>query len=286
MPSLKDKIIVVTGASSGIGLVTARTLAARGAKVVMVARNADRGEAARASVLPHSPSGQVDLLLADLAKLDDVRNLAGFLHSKYDRIDALLNNAGAMHSTLQHSAEGYEMTMAVNHLAHFALTLSVLDLLRAAHGARIVNVSSEAHRMGKVALNDLHYQRRSFNGWSAYADSKLMNLLFTYELDRRLADTGLTVNAMHPGVVATNFASDTSRWVRGAFRLARPFLRSPEAGAETLIFLASSPTVAHTSGQYFKDNRPARSSSLSHNTFLAAKLWDVSETLTGVTFKD
>lgn len=274
------KVCLVTGGSSGIGLVTARELARLGATVVLAARSPERGEAARAAIVAQTGSQQVGLMLADFASLAAVRALAEGFSAQYDRLDVLVNNAGIYVGERRRSADGYELTFAVNHLAPFLLTRLLLDTLKATPGARIVTVSSGAHMAGRGRFDDPRAER-GYLGFPAYAESKLANVLFSYELARRLAGSGVTANTLHPGAVRTNFAGDAKGIFGLGFNLVRPFMLSPEQGAQTSIYLASSPAVEGVTGKYFVNSRARRSSAVSYDPGVQARLWALSEELVG-----
>jgi len=279
---MQGKICVVTGANSGIGKETARGLARMGAHVVMVCRNSQKGEAALEEIRGEPGAQQVDLLIADLAGLRAVRDLSAQIHAKYTRLDVLVNNVGAVFSRRQLSPDGLEMTMALNHLGVFLLTLLLLDLLKSSAPSRIVNVSSTAHAHARIDLNDLQFERRKYGGFRAYGQSKLMMNLFTVELARRLKGTGVTVNAVHPGVVATNFGSEGGAVIfKMIFGLFRPLMLTSAQGARTTLHVATSPEGAERSGEYFAKSKVAKPNPLSLDPQLAAGLWQVSEALTG-----
>ncbi len=271
-----SRIAVVTGATAGIGWHTAAALAARGDHVVIVGRDAGRADAARERILAQTPAASVDIQLADFASLREVDTLATALTSTYPRIDVLVNNAGAFFSERATTVDGYERTWAVNHLAPFWLTTCLLPRLRASAPARIVTVSSAAHAAGRIDFADVHLSA-SFSGLRAYNQSKLANILFTYELAARLADSDVTANALHPGFVATDFG----RGNPGVFMqinalLQRWFAISPVDGAATSILLATDPTLATTTGAYFSDRRQVASSRRSYDVTDRRKLWDLS----------
>jgi NAD(P)-dependent dehydrogenase (short-subunit alcohol dehydrogenase family) len=273
---MNDKICLVTGANSGIGKATARALASAGASVIMVCRDREKGEAARAEIVRETRNQSVELLLADFSDLRQIRRLAADIRSKTPRLHALVNNAGAFNNERRLTADGYEMTFAVNHLGYFLLTAELLDLLKSSAPARIVNVASNAHRPGQIHFEDLDL-KNGYGGWKAYAQSKLANILFTYELARRLEGTRVTANCMHPGVVNTNFLSGM-KGLSG--KIARPFsifMRSAEKGADTVIWLASSPEVERITGKYFIDRKEQPSNRESYDRDVAARLWEVSE---------
>jgi NAD(P)-dependent dehydrogenase (short-subunit alcohol dehydrogenase family) len=278
---MRDKVCLVTGATSGIGLVTAHELAARGARVVLVGRNREKCDAAVRQIQTATGNKQVEALLADLSSQQQVRDLARQFRELSPRLDVLVNNAGGIWRPRQSTTDGLEMTFAVNHLAYFLLTLSLLDLLKARAPARVVNVSSRAHEGATLDFDDLQGERR-YGAWRAYCRSKLANLLFTYELARQLAGTGVTANALHPGWVATGFAGNNG-WRGRLFQfLARRFALRPEQGARTVVYLATSPEVAGVSGRYFDREKAVASSPASYDEAAAKRLWEVSLELTGL----
>jgi retinol dehydrogenase 14 len=272
--AMNGKVCLITGANSGIGKATALGLAQMGATVVMVCRDQAKGEAAQREIKAASSSESVDLLLADLASQQSIRQLAGEIRERYPGLHVLINNAGISPSARRLTSDGIESTLAVNHLAPFLLTNLLLDHLKASAPARIVNVSSTA--MGTIDFDNLQGEKQ-FNMMSIYGQSKLMNGLFTYELARRLEGTGVTANCLHPGVVSTNLARDFFPLFR---LLVRFFFISPEKGAQTSIYLASSPEVEGVSGKYFIKKREAKSSPASYDEAAAKRLWRISEELT------
>jgi NAD(P)-dependent dehydrogenase (short-subunit alcohol dehydrogenase family) len=274
--ALSGKTIIVTGANSGIGKVAARELARMGASVIMVARSRERGERALQEVRSASANDNVRLMLCDLSSQRSIREFAAAFEAENDRLDVLLNNAGAVYLRRQESVDGLELSFALNHMGYFLLTNLLLDVIKASAPARIVNVSSEAHRVGRIAFDDL--RREQDYGMNVYGETKLMNLLFTYELARRLEGTGVTVNAMHPGFVRTNFGRRGNGLLgRFVMPVASLFGRSPERGAATAIYLASSPEVEGVTGKYFVDNQEVRTADLSYDQALQARMWEVSE---------
>jgi NAD(P)-dependent dehydrogenase (short-subunit alcohol dehydrogenase family) len=273
---MNEKICLVTGANSGIGKVTAKALAAGGATVIMVCRNRDKGEAARDEIVRETRNENVDLMIADFSDLSQIGRLAAEVKAKYPRLHALVNNAGAYNDKRRLSADGYETTFAVNHLGYFLLTVELLDLLKSSAPARVVNVSSEAHRSARINLDDLNLEN-GYGGWKAYGQSKLANVLFTYELARRLIGAGVTANCMHPGVVGTGFFDKIGGLTGKFLRLFAPFMRTPEKGADTIIWLASSPEVEGITGKYFVDRKEQATNPESYNATIAARLWEVSE---------
>lgn len=282
--SLIGKTALVTGASSGIGLVTARELARRGARVIMVSRNAEKAERARTAILFSSPHVQLDVRLCDLSLVVNVQQLVQDITRDYSKLDILVNNAGIMPGPLTITSEGHELSWATNHLSVFALTQLLLPLLSEAETGRIVTVASEAHWLGEIELSQEARNAPEKYSWlTAYADSKLANILFTTELAYRLELTNITANCLHPGLVNTGLVHAGSSWgMKALWWPAKPFMISPESGAKTSIYLAASPEVAKVSGLYFKNSRPGRSSSRAQNRTDAARLWRISEEETGI----
>jgi NAD(P)-dependent dehydrogenase (short-subunit alcohol dehydrogenase family) len=283
--SLESKICLITGATSGIGLVTARELAARGMTVVLVGRDPEKTEAASARIKRETGNTQVEYLVADLSSQAEVRRLADDFKQRHSRLDVLLNNAGALFTSQQQSADGIEMTFALNHLAPFLLTHLLLDTLQASAPSRIVVVGSDAHNGARNNFDDPQQKRRGYAGLRAYNESKLANIMFTYELVSRLAGTGVTANTLHPGFVASNFARNNGGLVGFGMTLLRPIMISVERGAQTLIYLASSPEVEGVTGQYFVKCKPARSSAASYDEAAQRHLWELSEELTGLSVR-
>ena len=280
--SMTGKVCLVTGATSGIGEITAKALARQGATLTIVGRSQERCGATLERIRQAVPHADVEAILADLSSQEAIRTLEAQFRERHGRLDLLLNNAGAVYFERRESVDGIELTFALNHLAYFSLTNRLLDLLKASAPSRVVNVASDAHRYaGKIDFDDLEGRRR-YGGLHAYAQSKLANLLFTFELARRLEGTPVTVNALHPGFVSTNiFAGNgVPGWLmrRGAALIAI----SPEQGAQTSIYLASSPEVAHVSGRYFYRQRPIPSSAASQNQEAARTLWERSAAMTGL----
>jgi NAD(P)-dependent dehydrogenase (short-subunit alcohol dehydrogenase family) len=278
---MDDKICLITGATSGIGLVTSLELARQGAHVVLVGRNAAKTAAVVRQIQTNTGNGRVEALLANLSSQQQVRDLARQFGDRHKRLDVLINNAGGMWLKRELTVDGLEMTFAVNHVAYFLLTQLLLDLLKASAPARIINVSSEAHRKGSIDFDDPMGQR-SYSGWRQYCRTKLMNLLFTFELAQRLAGSGVTVNALHPGWVATGFGANNG-W-RGAIWqfISRCFAISPEAGAKTVVYLASSPEVGTVNGRYFVKEHAVSSSAVSYDEGARKRLWQISEETTQV----
>jgi NAD(P)-dependent dehydrogenase (short-subunit alcohol dehydrogenase family) len=274
---------MVTGATSGLGLATARQLAALGATVIVVGRDAGKCAAIAASISGGSTAGVGDWLVADFADQDAVRRLAAEAEERHPRIDVLVNNAGATYPKRRLTPEGAELTLAVNHLAPFLLTTLLLDRLRESAPARIVNVSSVAHERARFDFDDPAMER-GYRPFAAYSRSKLANLWFTYELARRLEGSGVTVNAVHPGLVRTALG-DHSGMLRGVgWRLLHVAYRkvslSPEEGAAAITHLATAPELEGLTGRYFVERRPVESSPASRDSSAAARLWALSEELT------
>jgi retinol dehydrogenase 14 len=278
--TLGGKTCLVTGATSGIGRATATGLARLGADVVLVARDPAKGEATAAGIEAATGNPRIELLEADLSSQASIRHLADEFTGGHDRLHVLVNNAGGYFATRHTTVDGLELTFALNHLAYFLLTNLLLDVLRASAPARIVNVSSGAQATGDIQLDDLQFERR-YRGRVAYSQTKLANVLFTYELARRLEGTRVTVNCLHPGVVRTNFGrDDETPMMRLLTPLVRPFMRTPEQGAETPVYLAASPEVEGVTGRYFAKKQQKRSSPRSYDVELGRRLWEVSEQLT------
>lgn len=274
-------VIIVTGASSGIGKATAEALAKTGARIVLACRSPSRGEAALAEISRSSRCERVELMQLDLASFASVRAFARCFAERYDRLSCLINNAGVITRERQFSEDGYELQFAVNHLGHFLLTTELLPLLTESAPARVVTVSSGAHKIGRIDLDDINLDRR-YTVFGAYARSKLANVLFTRELARRLRGSGVTANSLHPGGVATNFSID--RETGAGSRIMRTvslFMSSPEKGAETPVYLATSPDVAGISGEYFVKKRRRKPSQRALDDTLARRLWEESERITG-----
>ncbi len=275
---MRGKVVMLTGANSGIGEAAALELAKMGATLVMVCRNKEKGEAARARIEKESGNDCLSLIVADLASMESVRQLAEEFQGKNQRLDVLINNAGLFSLRRHLTADGYEMTFAVNYLSQFLLTNLLLEQLQAGAPSRVVNVSSSAHFGGHIDFEDIQGERK-YGGWRAYSQSKLAVALFTYELARRQHDKRITANCLHPGVVATNIWSRSAGPLGPILKMTRLFMTTPAKGAETTVYLASSPEVANVTGQYFEKRRPKRSSQESYDEAMAARLWTMSEKL-------
>ena len=275
------KTALITGGTSGIGKATAVALAAMGADVVVVGRNRDRGEAAVGEIKSQSHSESVELMLADLSAQDEVRGLADTFMERYERLDVLANNAGLVQSKRTETADGIETTLAINHLAPFLLTNLLLDRLKQSAPSRVITVSSEAQRWGDMDFDDLQSTQK-YRGFPVYGMTKLANIMFTYELAERLKGTFVTANCLHPGAVGTNFGKNNAGPMTLFFRAAKPFMRTPEQGADTLIWLASSPDVEGVSGKYFSDRKEIEAKKIAYDPAARRKLWEISEDLTGL----
>lgn len=284
--SMDGKTCLVTGASNGVGLETAVGLAKLGATVVMTARNEAKGKAALADVISRSGSENVDLMMVDFASMASVRKFADEFRSKYDRLEVLVNNAGAVNMSRSETEDGFETTFGVNHLGYFLLTNLLLDVIEASAPARIVNVSSRAHARATMDFDDLNAEK-SYRGFTVYGRSKLANVLFTYELARRLEGTGVTANCLHPGVVRSGFGQNENNGWLGIFfktfyTISGPFSKSNAEGAATSIYLASSVEVEGVTGKYFADSREVPSSPASHDVEAQKRLWEISEEMVGL----
>jgi retinol dehydrogenase-14 len=279
---MAGRAVLVTGGSRGIGRATALGLATMGARVAITGRDRERTEDA-AREIRAAGGGQVDVFVADLSAQSEVRRLADEVLQSLSRIDVLINNAGGYWHTRHVTADGLERTFAVNHLAPFLLTNLLLDRLKQGASARVVTVSSNAQTMGRIDFNDLQGER-SYSGGRAYNQSKLANVLFSYELARRLQTTSVTANALHPGMVSTSFgAEDPASLQRLFVPIVRPFMKTPVQGAATSIYLASAPDLEQVTGRYFANSKPKRSSKRSYDEAAAARLWQVSADLVGLT---
>jgi NAD(P)-dependent dehydrogenase (short-subunit alcohol dehydrogenase family) len=283
--NMRDKTVVVTGATNGIGKVTALELARLGARVLIVGRDPKRGEATLEEIRAQSGNANVELLLADLSLMSETRRLAQEVSAKTGKLDVLVNNAGAIFTEREETREGLEKTFALNHMSYFLLTNLLLETLKASGNARVVNVSSDAHRIGALNFEDLQ-ARNGFNSMRVYGQSKLMNVLFSNELARRLQGTGVTSNALHPGVVATGFAQGSSGvwgWIFKLLRFVPGAMVTPQQGARTSIHLASSDAVNGITGLYFSNQKPTVPSLASLEVPAQQRLWLESERIAGLT---
>ncbi|NIS82543.1 MAG: SDR family NAD(P)-dependent oxidoreductase [Anaerolineales bacterium] len=275
------KVIMVTGGTSGIGKVGAMALAKHCVSLILVGRNVEKGAAAVEEIKRESDNPNVEFMSTDLSSQDEVRRLVEGFQKRHDRLDVLVNNAGAFFLRRKESVDGIEMTFALNHLGYFLLTHLLQDTIRASAPARIINTASGAHHDTVIDFDDLQ-ARRKYRMYKRYAESKLANVLFTYELARRLEATEVAVNAFHPGFVATHIGENNGWFVR----LVKPLINlragSPEEGADTLVYLAISPEVAGVTGKYFYKRKAVPSSPNSYDETLADRLWRVSAELTGI----
>jgi retinol dehydrogenase 14 len=273
--------VLITGGTSGIGNATAVAMAAMGANVVVVGRNQERGGAAVEEIKAQSHNESVELMLADLSVQAEVRRLAEEFLERYDRLDVLVNNAGLVQSKRTETPDGIETTLATNHLAPFLLTNLLIERLEQSAPSRVITVSSEAQRWGTMDFEDMQ-SRRKYRGFPVYGMTKLANIMFTYELAERLDGTGVAVNCLHPGSVGTNFGQNNRGAMALFFRTFKPFMRSPEQGADTLIWLASSPEVDGVSGKYFSDRKEIEAKKVAYDPAARRRLWEISEDLTGL----
>jgi NAD(P)-dependent dehydrogenase (short-subunit alcohol dehydrogenase family) len=278
MNNLKQqRIVMVTGANSGLGKATSISLAKQNTKVVMVCRDPHRGELVKEEIVKESGNPNIDLLICDFSALSNVRRLAIEYSNNYDRLDVLINNAGIITRERQLTQDGYEMQFGVNHLAPFLLTNLLLEHLKTSKVGRIVTVSSLGHFYGKIHFDDLHFSKRRYRFFKAYAQSKLANILFTYELARHLEGSGVTANCLNPGEAKTNI----SVYTEGGFAqflttLFIPFLKTPEEHADTSVYLAMSHEVEGITGKYYSNRKIVKSKSITYDRHIAARLWEVS----------
>jgi NAD(P)-dependent dehydrogenase (short-subunit alcohol dehydrogenase family) len=271
------KIVLITGANSGTGKATAIEMAKSGHTVVMLCRDKTRGEAAFREVVELSGSSQVDLMLCDLASIDEIKRFTIDFKNKYNRLHILINNAGVILPGRHETKDGYELQFGVNHLGHFFLTRLLLELIVKSAPSRIINVASGAHKIGKIHFEDINLIK-NYTVWKAYAQSKLANIIFTYELSRRLYGSGVTVNCLHPGAVATNMGINReTNFGTLITRALKPFFQTPIKGAETILYLAKSADVEGVTGKYFYKKRFIKSSKVSYDSELAKQLWGLSE---------
>ncbi|MHA2352422.1 MAG: SDR family oxidoreductase [Candidatus Thorarchaeota archaeon] len=277
--TLKDKVCIVTGSNSGIGKETALALAEMGAKVVTVVRNKESGEEACSEIIEVSGNSSVDLMICDLSSMESIRNFASEFRNKYNRLDVLVNNAGAVISKRQLTIDGFERTLAVNYLAPFLLTHELLPLLKGSTPSRVINLSSGLHKRAKLNLDDLQSES-SYKSRNVYGSAKLMVVMHTYEMARRLKDTGVSVNVVLPGFVATNLGrSSGSLASRVMFGMMKPFQLNPKEGAETSVYVASSPDVEGVTGKCFEKKEAIETSEITNDAELQKQLWDATISL-------
>ena len=283
MNELTGKTVLITGATNGIGKVAALELAKKGAEVVIVGRNPNKTRQVVQQVKKYSGNPSVDGLVADLSSMAEIRQLALVFRQQHPHLHILVNNAGGIFANRAMTVDGYERTFALNHLAYFVLTNLLVDMLLANAPARIINVSSGSHAGAVLDFDDLqNEQHYGYGGYHAYGQSKLANLLFTYELARRLAGTGVTVNALHPGTVATGFGENNRGAMKISMRIFHQFALTPEEGADTIIYLASSPEVEGVTGKYWTNRTAVPSSPESYDEGAQKRLWAVSAQLAGI----
>ena len=281
MPDMHGRVVVITGATSGIGQVAAEKLAAMGARLVLVARDRTRGEAALARLNTADPNARHTIHYADLSTIAEMKRVASEIAAAEPRIDVLINNAGALFNSRRVTGDGLEMTFATNHMSYFVLTLGLAEQLRATPGARVVSTASDAHKGARLDFDDLQ-SAKNYRGFPVYGRSKLCNILFTRELARRWRDTGVTANCLHPGFVATRFGDRSGGALSRLIRIAKWFAISPEKGARTIVHLASSDDVASTNGAYFYKCQPAEPTKEAQDSEAAKRLWDESSRLAGI----
>ncbi|XP_030854371.1 retinol dehydrogenase 13 [Strongylocentrotus purpuratus] len=284
------KTVIITGANSGIGKETALELAKRGGKIILACRDIKKAEKAREEIVAASGNTDVKVLQLDLASLSSIRQFADKITSDEEGVDVLVNNAGLMRCPKWKTEDGFEMQFGVNHLGHFYLTNLLLDKLKSSAPSRIINVSSVAHQVGKINFEDINSDQR-YNSAEAYANSKLAKVLFTRELSKRLEGTGVTANVLHPGVVKTNIGRHTGMHQSGfSMAILGPifwlFVRSPQQGAQTSVYCAVDPELEKVSGQYFRDCKKSECDASGKDDEAAAKLWDVSCQLTGLSSEE
>ena len=276
---MSGKVCLITGANSGIGKATALGLAKLDATVVIVSRDKDKGEAALIEIRMLSGNKNTDAMVADLSSQDSVRELAHDFMARYKKLHVLINNAGIFLPRRVLTVDGLEATFATNHLGHFLLTNLLLNELKSSAPARIINITSSAHYGTEIDFEDLQGEKK-YGGYHAYSQSKLANVLFTYQLAKQLEGTGVTVNCLHPGVVRTGFAKDQAGLMNILFRIGSPFMMSPEKSAKAVIYLAASPELEGVSGKFFSKGKEKKSSKESYDIASAEKLWKVSAELT------
>ncbi|MGY5874775.1 MAG: SDR family oxidoreductase [Candidatus Thorarchaeota archaeon] len=279
---MKDKVCIVTGSNSGIGKETARALATMDATVIMVVRNQERGEVAKSDIIESTGNDSIDLMLCDLSSMGEIRRFAQEFSNQYDRLDVLINNAGAVVAKRQVTQEGHEITLAVNYLAPFLMTHELLPLLQSSAPSRVINLSSGLHKSAKFDIDDLQSEDK-YKSRSVYGTAKLLVVMHTYEFARRLNGTGITVNVSHPGFVATNLGANTgSRLSSFMFKFMKPFQKSAPEGAETSVYLASSPELEGVTGRYFAKKQEVSSSGLSYDQDHQQRLWERTVEMLGI----
>jgi NAD(P)-dependent dehydrogenase (short-subunit alcohol dehydrogenase family) len=279
--SMAGKTVLVTGATQGIGREAALAFAKMGARVGVVGRDATRAREAAEYVKAAVPGAQVDIFLADLSLMADVRKLADEVKAIYSELHVLLNNAGAIFTDRKTTSEGLEQTFALNHMSYFLLTNLLLELLQKSAPARVVSVSSDAHQLNSFNLADLQSEK-SYGGMKAYGASKLENILFTRELARRLEGTGVTANCLHPGVIASGFGKNNGGLFGALLKVGNLFMTTPEKGARTSVYVATSEEGGKVSGAYFNNSKQAKTAKVAQDAAVAKQLWDESAKLAGI----
>jgi NAD(P)-dependent dehydrogenase (short-subunit alcohol dehydrogenase family) len=276
---MNGKVVLITGGTNGIGKQAAHDLAKLGATIVITARDAAKGERVASELRKASNNERISVLRGDLSRMSDVVAVARGFRDKHSRLDVLINNAGGIYDARQTTADGFEYTFAFNHLAYFLLTRELLDMLKTSAPARIVNVSSAAHTGGRINFDDLQAER-GYSSFRAYSQSKLANVMFTYALARRIEGTNVTANALHPGFVDTGFGANGGFLMRNAINIMKKFgALTPQKGADTVVFLASSPVVAGVSGKYWDQRKAIASNAASMDRAAQERLWETSERL-------
>ncbi len=276
---MKNKIVLITGANVGIGYITALEIAKLGSTLIMVCRNKEKGEKARQELIKKSKNQAIYLKMCDLSSQKDIRKVAEEIKNEYPIIDVLVNNAGAIFPERQLSVDGIELTWATNHLGYFLLTNLLIDNLKAAKSARIVNVASQGSWLGKINWDDINLSKK-YDSMQAYCQSKLANIMFTNELANRLKNTKVTANAVHPGAVASNFGQNMSGFIGWAFKFFSWSLKTPEQGAATSVWLAVSPQIEGVTGKYFADKKQIKAKAIVHHSPSLLRLWKLSEEMT------
>ena len=280
--TIRGRNVLITGASSGVGLAAARGLAARGAHLWLLCRDAQRGEAALASCRAMPGAGRLELLLADLSSQRETRAVAAKFLGRNEPLHVLVNNAAAVFLERTETMDGVESTLAVNHVAPFLLTNLLLPRLLESAPARVINVASAGHRTGRIRIDDLGCRVHSYQGLVQYSHTKLANVLFTRELARRIEGTGVVAHSLHPGVIRTGLGMNNTGWLRVAWNGVRPLFSSPEKGADTVVFLACDADVQGTNGAYWARRKPRRPGARGRDDEMAARLWEATEALAGI----
>ena len=274
-----NKIILITGSTSGIGKAAVKVLARMNYNLILIAKDEYKVRKLINELIDITGNKNIEYFICDLSSMQDIKRVAEDIKAKHDHLDVLINNAGLIINERKTTIDGFEYTFALDHLSYFLLTGLLIDLLKAGNSPRIINTSSAAHMGGHMDFCDLMQDKR-YSAIKAYCQAKLANVLFTYELARKLNGSGITVNCLHPGTVNTNFGNDIKGFMGKVFKLFKPFLISPDKGAETLVYLATSDEVSTTTSKYFYKKKPKQSSSATYKLEIANLLWNVSEKLT------